>query len=205
MRALRAGLRCCLACVLAFAGSASAQQVVIYRCTDAAGHVTLQNDEACPAGTRERRQVVDAPTSVPAFVAPAQPELYTPAAAKEPTATATAPGAAVVARAAPPALFQCRTWDQASYFSTEAKPREHCAPLQVVGLDGVSRPQASACEKVADQCEAVPPERLCEAWKHRVDEAEFRWRFAGPDGDANRRTEFEALAAEYANSNCASR
>ena len=36
----------------------ASRQVVIYRCTDAAGHVTIQNDLACPKGTRQQRQTL---------------------------------------------------------------------------------------------------------------------------------------------------
>ena len=33
--------------------------LVIYRCTDASGAVTVQNDQRCPAGSREERRVID--------------------------------------------------------------------------------------------------------------------------------------------------
>lgn len=202
MRAPCPGLWCCLLCLpclfAAASGDAHAQQVVIYRCTDASGHVTLQNDQACPSGTREQKQVVDAPPTLPAYVPPAT---YTPAivAKDPPTQAASSP---LAAREPPPALFQCRSWDQTSYYTDASTPREHCAPLRVVGIDGVSRPQASACETVADQCEAVPAETLCHAWKQQVDEAEFRWRFAGAKDDDDRRREYEKLATILANSDC---
>ena len=184
-----------------------AQQIVIYRCTDASGQVTLQNDAACPAGSREEKQAVEAPAVVPAFVPPSLPALYSPPVAthgmpesppKPGPASAAMPA---VERVPPTGLFQCRTWDQSTYFTEEATPQQHCAPLQVVGIDGVSRPQASACEMVADQCEAVPAEALCAAWKHRIDEAEFHWRFAGPN-DRERKREYDALAEAYASSSC---
>ncbi|MDQ2703263.1 MAG: DUF4124 domain-containing protein [Pseudomonadota bacterium] len=192
----------CLALGLAaFTSPALAQQVVIYRCTDSAGNMTVQNDEPCPKGAREQRQVVTTPPPLPAvFEPPETPELYTP-----PVRIVPRQGAATQAPEPqpPPALFQCSTWDQLHYYSEEAMPQQHCAPLQVVGLDGVSRPEASACQMVDDQCTEVATENLCLAWKRRIDEAEFRWRFPGADADGSRRVEYERLKATYETSNCA--
>lgn len=196
---------CCLAMAPAHVGAQS-RQVVIYRCTDAAGNVTLQNDVACPAGTRQQKQVVDAPPPLPAYV-PREERM--PAVVAEEQAHAEAaieqvlPAPVLPAqRTPPPALFQCTTWEQLAYLTEEATPRESCAPLQVVGIDGKSRPGASACEKVVDQCAEVPSEDLCRAWKRRVDEAEFRWKFAGAKADDARRLDYEKLEAVYANSTC---
>lgn len=198
-------LPCCLAVAPATA-PAQARQVVIYRCTDAAGHVTLQNDVACPAGTRQQKQAIGAPTPMPAYVPRAErmPGVVAreQAHAEAEIERALPPPVPPAERVPPPALFECSTWDQQSYLTEEATPRESCAPLQVVGIDGVSRPGASACEKVADQCAAVPGDSLCLAWKRRVDEAEFRWKFAGAKDDGSRRLDYEKLAATYANSTC---
>lgn len=199
-------LSCCFAVLPAVPVRAQSKQVVIYRCTDAVGNVTLQNDVACPAGTRQQKQVIDPPPPLPAYVS--REERMPAVVAKEEARTDAAieqilPSPVPVAeRVPPPALFQCSTWDQAVYLTEEATPRESCAPLQVVGIDGSSRPGASACEKVVDQCAAVPAEDLCRAWKRRVDESEFRWKFAGAKADDARRLEYEKLEAVYANSTC---
>src|SRR5690606_41737615 len=42
------------------------QQVTIYRCTDAAGALTIQNDEPCPAGQKQEVREVDVPPPMPA-------------------------------------------------------------------------------------------------------------------------------------------
>lgn len=207
----------------------ASRQVVIYRCTDAAGHVTIQNDLACPKGTRQQRQTLDAPTPMPAYVpreermpevvaAERAAEAAAIAAAVQPAASATATdtadtpatstGTPADANAAPakpgppPALYACRTWDQVDYLTEDAKPAERCAPLQVVGMDGAARGDAAACENVVDQCAAVPAENLCQAWRRRVDEAEFRWKFAGAKQDDDRRREYELLRATLAKSDC---
>jgi hypothetical protein len=199
-------LPCCLAVVPVSVRAQPDRQVVIYRCTDAAGNVALQNDVACPAGTHQQKQVIDAPPPLPAYVP--REERMPAVVAKEEARTDAAieqvlpPPVPAAERVPPPALFQCSTWDQVVYLTEEATPRESCAPLQVVGIDGTSRPGASACEKVVDQCTAVPAEDLCQAWKRRVDESEFRWKFAGAKADDARRLEYEKLETAYANSTC---
>jgi hypothetical protein len=209
---------------------APARTIRIYRCTDALGRVTLQNDTPCPEGTRQEVQSVEPPTPMPTYVpredrmpdivaaeraadaaaiaAAVQSAAAAPAATPAPAVANAADGAAADAKAAPaepgppPALYACRTWDDADYLTEDAKPAERCAPLQVVGMDGIARADAAACEKTVDQCAAVPAEGLCQAWRRRVDEAEFRWKFAGAKQDDDRRREYELLEATLAHSDC---
>lgn len=186
------------------AGASAPRTVRIYRCTDAAGHVTLQNDKPCPKGAREERQVVDVPAPMPAYVPREErmPEIVAAERADETAAIAAAARASTAAPGPPPALYACRTWDDVAFLTEDAKPAERCAPLQVVGVDGSIRADASACEKVVDQCDAVPAEALCLSWRRRVDEAEFRWKFAGAKQDDARRREYERLKATLAASDC---
>ena len=186
------------------------QQVVIYRCTDAAGNVTLQNETACPAGTREQRQVIDAPPALPAYVSRAErmPEVVAVETERDQRALERAlpPPVPAEERKPPPPLYQCRTWDGMDYLTEATEPQRRCAPLQVVGIGAAPLPgAASACEQVTDTCEAVPEDGLCRGWKRRVEEAEFRWKFAGADAgpDDGRRLAYETLRATYANSTCA--
>jgi hypothetical protein len=200
-------------------GGDAQRRIVIYRCTDAAGGVTIQNDVACPKGTTQQRQAIDAPTPMPAYVPREErmPEVVAaeradeaaaiaaavrPATPEDAKAAARGAGAAPAKPGPPPALYACRAWDQSESLTEDAAPVERCAPLQVVGVDGVARADATACEKVADQCAAVPPESLCQAWRRRVDEAEFRWKFAGAKQDDARRREYELLRATLAHSDC---
>jgi hypothetical protein len=196
------------------------RRIVIYRCTDAAGRVTIQNDVACPKGARQQRQDIDAPTPMPAYVAREErmPEVVAAERADETAAIAAAVQAAAPAEDArapgedagaapakpgpPPALYACRAWDQSESLTEDPVPVERCAPLQVVGVDGVARADAAACETVADQCAPVPEASLCQAWRRRVDEAEFRWKFAGARQDDARRREYELLKAKLARTDC---
>jgi hypothetical protein len=191
---------------------ATPRTIRIFRCTDATGRVTLQNDVPCPKGTRQQQQVVEAPPPVPAYV-PREERTQAPVAAvraETPPATAEKPAqpaeganAASVVPGPPPQLYACRTWDARDLLTEDATPAERCAPLQVVAADGSTRGDAAACEKVTDQSEAVPADSLCTAWQRRVDEAEFRWRFAGAKQDDDRRREYELLKATLAQSDCA--
>jgi hypothetical protein len=180
--------------------------MVIYRCTDPAGNVTLQNDRPCPKGhTQQIRDVTTLPP-LPAGSAPIKPAATPPpartAATPPPPAPAQAPTAAATPPQAPPALFQCRSWDDREYLGDSAEPPANCKPLETVGIDGTSNLAAgSACEMRRDACTAIPAEQLCSTWKRRVDEAEFRWKFAGSNND-ERKTEYERLANTYRESTC---
>ena len=195
-----------LASVTGFAPAAGAQErIVIYKCTDAAGQVTLQNDVACPAGTREERRSVDVPPALPAYV-PREERMPAVVAAEQADEDARIDRAIAAPvppalRKPPPPLFQCSTWDDVHYLTEATAPQTRCAPLQVVGIAGAT-PAASACEQVTDQCSAIPEEALCRSWKKRVDEAEFRWKFAGAADGEDPRLEYEQLRATYDNSTC---
>ena len=50
--------------------AACAQSVVIYRCTDASGALTIQNGTPCPKGSRQQVQTIEAPMVIPRYEAP---------------------------------------------------------------------------------------------------------------------------------------
>lgn len=75
-------------CLAALAGTAAAQDtLVIYRCTDGAGAVTVQNDLPCPRGSRQERRVVTAAPGTAPATRPAAP----PAGTIPPAGTPTTP------------------------------------------------------------------------------------------------------------------
>ena len=112
-----------LGCVLLPAPAVPAQgNVVIYRCTDSFGALTVQNNVPCPKGTKQERRVIDVPPAMPAYVPTPSAK---PVIASEPEpvaapAIAEAPDEPVIAdadRLPPPALFRCNTYDNDSYLS----------------------------------------------------------------------------------------
>jgi len=205
--------------LLAVSGAQAQGKVVIYRCTDAIGQLTVQNNVPCPKGsTQEKRVIEDAPvSSAPPTVItgpgqyppPAQPAppMHPPVSSQlpqvarppqHPAPTAPTPPAplpkadiADADRLPPPALYECRTYDNGRYLSDTDAPPQRCAPLQTTGLGNVGNGAGVACQMVDDQCQRIPDERLCENWKQRLREAESALRFGRAD---NR----DASAGEYA-------
>jgi len=172
-----------------------AARVVIYRCTDAFGAVTVQNDVACPKGSRQQKQVIQAPPPMPAYRPVAQPPARAPAAAQA-TAAPSAPSMAIAPplpaiadseRLPPPPLFQCNTYDNDSYLSENATPEPRCVRLQTTDLQGSDSNTGVACQMVTDQCQRIADGAACAAWKRRLHEAEAAWKFARvEDVEANK-------------------
>ncbi|HEY0504742.1 MAG TPA: DUF4124 domain-containing protein [Lysobacter sp.] len=180
-RGARRGLAPWLCLLLAVHAAPSPAQVVIYRCTDASGAVTLQNGTPCPKGSRQQKRVMETPPAAPMPV-PTPAIVATPAAptvvAPPPTAPPPEP-VAVPAKQPPPALYECRTWDRQRYFGDVAQPPPRCVPVQVTGLDGqAASAGGNACQMMEDACQPVPEPRLCEAWAQRLRDLEARSTFA---------------------------
>ena len=176
----------------------------IYRCVDASGAVTLQNDVACPKGSQQSVRKVSVLPTMPASPAAAKPPapLLTTLAAASVSPQPVPLSAPPAVRSAPQALFQCRTWDDRDYLGDTAEPASNCMPVTSVGIDGSSQLAAGqTCEMRQDTCVAVSAEQLCATWKKRVDEAEFRWKFGGGRND-DRKAEFDRLAKVYRGSTC---
>lgn len=190
----------------------SAQQTVIYRCTDTKGAVTMQNDKPCAPGMRQEVRNIGA---LPTAPAPAR-KAEAPAASVGPPPGArfelvrgpvseALPASSVpeAARKPPPPLFQCETWDKDSYLSENAEPEPRCVPLQTVGLDGNPlRAGGEACEMKRDSCAPLTDLALCRAWRRRVDEAQFRMKFAPDDEREARKAEYDKYARALADSSC---
>lgn len=198
---------------LAFAVHARApaqSTVVIYRCTDASGALTVQNGTRCPKGSKEERRVIESATPsttyVPDYAPPRAPRpavAPTPTPPPDPTAD-TAPKAPPAAdRLPPPPLFQCNTYDNDSYLSDVAEAPARCVRLTTTGIDGSATSGAGeACQMVTDQCQRVADGAACDAWKKRTREAEAAWKFARREqADANR-IEYERIARILNESTC---
>ncbi|QSX74033.1 DUF4124 domain-containing protein [Lysobacter arenosi] len=210
----------CLLLLLAVAPFAQAQ-VVIYRCTDASGAVTMQNGTPCPKGSTEVKRAVEAAPSqsraqflsgstTPAPVAPVAPPPAAAPAAATPVAAAPAPAAPAVPatdrglRTPPPPLFECRTWEGHRYLGDDAQPPPRCIPVAVTGLGGTNATAAagSACQMVDDQCQAVPDALLCQGWTQRLNDVESQ-SVGGGDNRAYAQAEARRLRAIIDGSSCA--
>ena len=203
--------------LLALAASAHAQQQdTIYRCTDARGALTIQNGTPCPKGSKQKTQVIEAPTVIPRYVPP--PEIVTsvpePDPVPQPAETPAverpqSPPPAAIAdadRLPPPPLFRCSTWENTSYLSEDAEPKPRCVTLQTTGLAGdPERAGGQACEMKYDLCSRVPDETACDEWKQRQREIESTWRYA-PAGDRQRlQDEFARVTKILTDTTCGKR
>jgi len=190
----------------------TAHATTIYRCTDAKGAVTMQNDVPCgPGMTQEVRTIGELPTAP----APVRRE------APEPVANIPPPGArfelvrgpvndalpestlAKEDRKPPPALYECKTFDADIYLSESGEPESRCVMLNTVGLNGDANFGAgAACEMQRDTCAALDGEALCKAWSRRVDEARFRMTYANADDKPSRTAEYERQRDAFVDSSC---
>ena len=186
------------------------RHVVIYRCTDASGALTIQNDESCPKGSKQQKKTVDVPPPMPTYESRAERMPKIVAAEKkqeeqriqDDIQEALPPPVPEEDRKPPPPLFECTTWDKQTYLTDDETPPQRCVPIQVVGLDGVVNGAAQACRYSTDTCAPVPDDTLCRGWQRRVDEAKFRAHFAGESKDEERQLDYEKLAATVRNSTC---
>jgi len=201
--------------LLLLAATASADEVVFYRCTDASGALTLQN-MPCPKGAKQEKKVMQSVSTVPmgdATSAKPVPSSAPPASAATPAVPAAPKSSEVVAdsgaepavenRLPPPILFQCTTYDKDTYITESEEPQSRCISLRTVGLDGNPQTGAGeACEMMRDQCARVADGALCEAWKKRVGETEVAARYARPGNEAKNKAEFERTRKIYRESAC---
>ena len=196
--------------------AAAQPQVVIYRCTDASGALTVQNDEPCPAGSRQDRSVVEPPPPMPVYtpqapVRPVTPVTPAPAAAAagaEPEAPERpdAPPPARIAdadRLPPPPIFLCHTPGNDRYVSESAEPQPRCVALQTVGINGDPALGAgAACEWQYDRCERIPDGPACDGWRQRGREIESTWRYARGDAKGPLQEEFARVSTILDDTTC---
>jgi hypothetical protein len=193
---------------------ALAQDVIIYRCTDASGGLAIQN-MPCPKGTQQQKKVMPALQTAPTYVSPAPsaPSAAITATSRPADATTAQPAPAPPTpahepetqppRLPPPPLFECSTRDNDHYLTENEQAASRCVPMRTTGLDGNPLTGAGeACEVVTDRCARVPDGTACDAWNKRLLEAESHWRFALPEHVEQRKQEYERLRRIIEESSC---
>ena len=106
-------------------------------------------------------------------------------------------------RLPPPPIYRCRTAENDSYLADSGEPRERCLALDTVGIGGMRGLGAGqACSIVYDQCQRVPDEDSCEAWRQRVAQAQSSWTFARADSRVELKNEYERIARVVAETTC---
>ena len=184
--------------------------VVIYRCTDANGAVSIQNDTPCPKGSKQTRRVLDTPSpsaAPPAYVeTPAvAPDPVVPVPEPEPQPVASKPASTIPddERLPPPPIFECTTFDNDHYLSDDGTPSERCVGLEITGIgDGSAPGVGAACQKQTDTCQRVPDGGACDAWKRREREARASLMFGRAEDKGKNQTEYERVQRVVTESTC---
>lgn len=221
METIRKALRAMAVCAALAATpvAAAPESVVIYRCVDASGAVTIQNDRPCPRGSQQQqRRVLEAapapPAPPPPPPSPAAPTAPPVQVAPEPPAAPAPPEPqrepppviADIDRLPPPWLYECRTYNDDRYFSENGNPAPRCVTISTTGLGGtIESPNTSACEMKTDQCQRVPDGAVCDAWRVRLREAESALRFGAFENRAQAEADVARMTQIVRDSTCGMR
>lgn len=106
------------------AATVRAGEITVYRCTDAAGRVSLR-DTPCPRGQQQSTREMVRPKDPPPRAASAAPVLAVP--------TAAAPSPAVVVVHSPDPVYECVTPDGERYTSPNPDGNPRWVPLWTLG------------------------------------------------------------------------
>jgi len=102
----------------------------------------------------------------------------------------------------PPALFECRTYDNSSYFSEIEQPAPRCAPLTTTGVGGTAPPAGAACQMVTDQCQRVADAALCDGWRQHLRELQSNVSFGRADEQESASTDLDRAKTLVRESTC---
>ncbi len=120
-------VRCiALASLLLAAGSATAAEITVYRCTDAKGQLTLR-DTPCRKGETQQTKEMQRPKDAPRSRAKA------PAAATAPTQDAAPAPTRYVVMTPPQPMYECITPDGNAYLSDTGQGNPRWVPLWTLG------------------------------------------------------------------------
>jgi hypothetical protein len=133
-----------LSCLLA-SSPVSAQPVTIYRCTDAAGELTVQN-KPCPSGSTQREQQMQGVASSPASAVPPPP-------ASAPVSTSPADANAPVMLSPTPATPTPQTGPGREFVTTSVGPEPRI-------LDSANLPRDPSPRQAAPDPGRPPPPPL---------------------------------------------
>jgi hypothetical protein len=203
----------------------AAGEVTIYRCTDAAGHLTLR-DTPCRKGEKQQTRAMIRPTDAPATSpsAPARARPREDAAAVQPPRT--------VYITPPRPLYECTTPDGETYTSDSGEGNPRWVPLWTLGYP-IARPRHGvtgdtelaithgrvhiddhhtrlypplhgvaawgAGTWVRDDCHALPQDEVCARLVDRRDEIRRRFFNAMPSERDVLRVEERGITARLAN------
>ena len=181
-----------LASLFALVGPAAGEDLTVYRCQDAGGRITLQ-DEPCPAGQQQSaRSMVRPRDPAPAPRTPEREGEPGPVDAALPPPMDYGQGLPFP----PPPLFQCTDFDGSQRFSEDYDPNTRCVPLPVLGYDvRGSSAAAGTCRWVTESCVRLDDDSACEQFRAKLKQARSDALHAFSDTAAYRKSEVLRLDA----------
>ncbi|HET6434572.1 MAG TPA: DUF4124 domain-containing protein [Xanthomonadaceae bacterium] len=224
--ALAASLACCL--LLQPRASHAADEVVIYRCTDARGQLTLR-DSPCPKGQAQETRSMLRPKD-----APPAPVVQRPARAPATDTPPAPPVERVVVVQPPRPLYECVTPDGERYTSDTPEGNPRWVPLWTLGVPVAPYPYPypgtvgstslaithgnvhitsgrtvvtppvygpaayGAGTWIRDECHALPQAEVCARLRDRRDELDRRFFNAQPSERARLSVEERGIKARLA-------
>lgn len=180
-------------CVLTLAGQTLSSSniknhnVIVYRCVDGKGKVSLQDTPCAKASKQQTREMVRPMDSPPAKKNPVgQPAKAVPF---EPPVTVTIPVFP------PPDLYQCTNYEGKTRDSENYDPNPRCEPLWALGYRTEHLPieQRSACTWIQDSCVRYEGKALCDRWKAKQKQAKSDVRYAFSSTLAYRKSELARI------------
>jgi hypothetical protein len=168
---------------------ATGSTVTIYRCLDAKGHVSLQDDPCPKDSTQESVRNMVRPQDTPARAA--MPQSPAPP-ASPPTPPVTEP---YYEPPPPPPLYQCTSYDGIVRDSEVYDPNPRCEPLVLYFPDArrLTPTQAGSCRWVQDSCVRLTDQQTCARFRQKKKEAASALLHTFSDTEAYRKSELQRL------------
>jgi hypothetical protein len=173
--------------LLLLAGSAAAEQVTVYRCKDANGRVSLQ-DEPCAEGqTQEARQMQRPVDAAPAATPAPRPPVPEPVPAAMPVPLQLPPPP-------PPPMYVCTSYDGKERESEVYDPNPRCEPVVLLWPHRNLPPEMRrSCHWIQDSCVRLSDSQACARFKDKQLRARSDLLHAFSDTAAYRKSELERL------------
>ena len=173
----------------------AAHATTIYKCTDAKGTVTMQNDKPCAPG-RSRKCARSANFPPPPAPHRAR-EKSRRRAGRRPGASfelvrgpasrrAACIGHSARRSQAPAALVRMQDLGSGDLSQRDRQARGALRVPEYRGPEWSRSGAGEACEIKRDTCTALDRKALCTAWQRRIDEAQFRMKYAATGDKAER-------------------
>jgi hypothetical protein len=149
------------------AATVTTTTVIVHRCTDARGRVTLQ-DDPCPPGSQDSSREMLRPKDPPKAgksAAAAPPPLYDPLMAEPPP-----PLRELIP---PPPMYRCTSYDGIERYSEQYDPNPRCEPWALYHpyADRLTPQQAGACRWVRDSCVLLSENETCRRFRASLKKA----------------------------------